>query len=509
MSVLLSSVVACGDTTSGDGEGGGDGGNSPLQDGQELCQQFLACAEATDDMLFQSIDPIYGGAEPECFNNPEIDPLTCGEMCKVGMQLQRTGNPDVEECWECETDSDCGGTYLPGTTCSPNHECIDVEAAPKAVDILFIVDNTGSMAPPQDALAATISSLTSGLESELGVDIRVGVTTTDDDNPRCEGTSSESGALVGTSCRDRIADFEFLGNPPVDASDMCFDRCSSDAADGIDSGKMSTETENDPAPSVRPWIEWGPSGTNLPAGVSPSQALACVLPQGVAGCGFESPLESMRKALRASDDPESPNHDFLRSDATLAVVFVTDEVDCSDNPDHNDIFTSNKTFWTVNDFGTSGLCWNAGVSCSGNAPEFDSCDPEDYDSSGNAGASFDDAVLYPVSRYIETLRDIESLKQGTTAANAKVVVAVVSGVPSGYSAGEAEIPYADSSDTNYNENFGIGPGCTEGSLSAPPPVRLRALAEAFGDGDRNLFSICGQEFEPAMEYVVSELAQQF
>ena len=54
-------------------------------------------------------------------------------------------------------------------------------------------------------------------------------------------------------------------------------------------------------------------------------ALSCIAQLGDTGCGFEAPLEAMKRALvgpRA--DP-----DFLRQGAYLAVIFLTDEDDCS------------------------------------------------------------------------------------------------------------------------------------------------------------------------------------
>ena len=46
---------------------------------------------------------------------------------------------------------------------------------------------------------------------------------------------------------------------------------------------------------------------------------------GIGGCGFEMPLEAMRKAL--ANNPQ--NAGFLRPDAYLAVIFIADEDDCS------------------------------------------------------------------------------------------------------------------------------------------------------------------------------------
>jgi hypothetical protein len=60
-----------------------------------------------------------------------------------------------------------------------------------------------------------------------------------------------------------------------------------------------------------------------------SDALSCISHVGEGGCGFEAPLEAMKRALDGSH-PE--NAGFLRKGAFLAVVFLTDEDDCSAKP---------------------------------------------------------------------------------------------------------------------------------------------------------------------------------
>jgi len=55
-----------------------------------------------------------------------------------------------------------------------------------------------------------------------------------------------------------------------------------------------------------------------------ADALGCMVQLGTAGCGFEQPFAA---AMRATDPAVNP--DFLRSGAVLAVLFLTDEDDCS------------------------------------------------------------------------------------------------------------------------------------------------------------------------------------
>src|SRR5262249_31449914 len=57
-----------------------------------------------------------------------------------------------------------------------------------------------------------------------------------------------------------------------------------------------------------------------------AQAFSCIAELGDQGCGFEAQLESMKRAL---DGSRSENAGFLRPEAFLAVVILTDEDDCS------------------------------------------------------------------------------------------------------------------------------------------------------------------------------------
>ncbi len=57
-----------------------------------------------------------------------------------------------------------------------------------------------------------------------------------------------------------------------------------------------------------------------------ADTLACIGQTGASGCGFESPMLAI---LRALDATNPDNAGFLRPDADLAIVILTDEDDCS------------------------------------------------------------------------------------------------------------------------------------------------------------------------------------
>ena len=382
--------------------------------------------------------------------------------------------------------------------------------ANRQVDLLFVIDNSGSMAEEQALLVKNLGALLAALE---GAEYRIGVTTTDSGNPRCPSATytPEGGKLVLSSCIDRVAqgEFAFISD---DFSATCTDFCSKPDSELSVKG---TPTAMDPQAAPRKWVQREAGQLNI-GGVEALEALQCYLPQGVAGCGFESHLESMYLALaQAQSQASKDNYGFVRDEAQLAVVFVSDETDCSYNQATKEIFTTNKVFWNDPDFDTaptSAMCWRAGVACTGGPGTYSECHPQDF---GTDGAPVDDvaqAVLQPVSKYVDFVKQIEARKQSISAAQ-RVKVSLLTGVPQGYESFDAEIQYEDlPADDQYQINFGIGPGCVLGSPDFPetmavPPVRERAFAEAFAAADtRPLYSLCADSYSAALAAIGQEIA---
>ena len=72
-----------------------------------------------------------------------------------------------------------------------------------------------------------------------------------------------------------------------------------------------------------------------------TDAFTCIAALGDQGCGFEGQLKSVRWALDPSNVPDG-NEGFLRPDAFLAVVLITNEDDCS-VPDDSDLVDPTQT----------------------------------------------------------------------------------------------------------------------------------------------------------------------
>ncbi|HVI03718.1 MAG TPA: hypothetical protein VM869_33730, partial [Enhygromyxa sp.] len=382
----------------------------------------------------------------------------------------------------------------------------------KDVDILFVIDNSGSMGEEQALLAANVGAFINVLEQDgVEANYRIGITTTDNGNPWCPlgDTTPEGGKLVLSPCTSRLDDFVF--GDTVDVQNLaCNDICTlDDAALAI----LPTTTDVDSEPKPRPWLENIEGKKNIPEGTDTDDAFACFGPQGINGCGFESPLESMYLALVRAQTTDEASYGFLRAGAILAVVFLTDEVDCSYNKDWSTIFLTegNKVFWSdpTAESPTAAVCWNAGVECDGDPSGYDTCDAVDKDVNGSITESPSDAVLHPMSRYVDLLQGIEEYKQELDP-NQEVIVALIGGVDSSGQPFYAEV---GNTDPAFQEEFGIGPGCQapnpldpENPISAVPPVRLRDLVDEFTPD--NMFSICESDYTPALAAIANRIGDQ-
>ncbi len=412
----------------------------------------------------------------------------------------------------------------------------------KDVDVLFVVDNSGSMAQEQITLADNFDSFINVLEADdVDANYRIGVTTSDNSNVQSacptEGinnTTPEAGKLVLSSCTTRAVEFEWPHSAPTVQvyDEACTALCPESIGNQI--SVLPTKTALDGEAKARPWIQniEGVSNLSIDGGETAwsdmVQAFQCMGPQGVDGCGYESQLESQYKALALAKVGNSEQYGFLRDQAILAIVQVTDEADCSANAAvSGSVFSNTATdspFWNAATPNSS-ICWNAGTKCEGTGSPYTSCTSQSYNYLGEEigddydGGNADDQqqVLLPLKRYLDQVAGIESDKailQGPEDA----IVSVIGGVPEGYSTGMANLVYQDSADPTVQSTFGVDYGCSStvgGEVqNAVPPVRLREFAEAFynpipdTDLTSNLFSICAGDYSPALTAVAEAIKDQ-
>ena len=248
------------------------------------------------------------------------------------------------------------------------------------VDILFVVDNSNSMAQEQQNLAANFPKLIQRIEAIQPAiqSYHVGVISTD------IGAGPYSGPLVG-SCTP-----------------------------GGDGGQLQhTPVGSGCAPTYPAYLT-GPAS-------SVSQDFGCIAQLGVGGCGYEQQMEAALKAL--TDQPA--NNGFMRTNAPLAILFITDEDDCS---------ASDSTLFDPNDASL------------GPYP---------------ARCVTHEGKLHPVSRYIQGFKALKSKPE-------RVVVAAITGPP-----GAVQTDPATGK---------VTPACTSSEFGdSLPGNRFDALIKGFGD----------------------------
>ena len=183
------------------------------------------------------------------------------------------------------------------------------------VDIVVLVDNSGSMAQEQEALITRFPELINELVDPGDTD-----GDTRPDHPPVEDLNiavitpdmGTAGYRVSTCANSDFGD------------DGCF-RSTAIVGGGCSASYPSFLSRNEVN-----------AGTYTPAMMA--QDFTCIATLGTGGCGFEQQLKAMRKAVTTNVQAGACNAGFLRPDSLIALIFVTDEEDCSVREDHTEIF---------------------------------------------------------------------------------------------------------------------------------------------------------------------------
>ncbi|HXJ20034.1 MAG TPA: hypothetical protein VMT03_07350 [Polyangia bacterium] len=171
-------------------------------------------------------------------------------------------------------------------------------AAPGAVDILFMVDDSSSMDGMQQKLTQQMQAFVGALQTLPGgfPDVHIAVVSSD------MGAYGDVSAQIGCS-RTGGDNGQFQAGPR----------------------QACTDTTLDPGATFISNVGGVANYTGNLADV-----LSCILPLGSMGCGFEQQLASVVYALGAGGSPvPATNAGFLRPDAELAIILLTNEDDCS------------------------------------------------------------------------------------------------------------------------------------------------------------------------------------
>jgi hypothetical protein len=212
-----------------------------------------------------------------------------------------------------------------------------------------------------------------------------------------------------------------------------------------------------------------------PGALGPAAApLGCMMDLGVAGCGYEHQLAAVATALDPVATPE--NAGFLRPEAHLAVVIVTDEDDCS-APSDTDLFHMDLPGQT-----SSTRCALRGHLCGGSPPPaapftapMATCQPAEG------------GPLIPVQTLVDRLR---ASKRDP---DRQLTVAAVFGMPAAH-------PEIDYRIIPTMQGVDYGAVCSSVAGTAAMGLRVARFVQAFGVAGSS-FDVCQDDFRPTIQGV--------
>jgi hypothetical protein len=233
---------------------------------------------------------------------------------------------------------------------------------------------------------------------------------------------------------------------------------------------------------------------------------SCIAALGQEGCGFERPFASVLRALGADGRPMPPeNQGFLRSDALLAIVLVTNEDDCSARDGSGAaLYALENDAQLTSDYGAPNQyrCSEFGHLCDGVRPPRMAPNGQAGDTVTlqNCTSSECDGVLTPVA---EVAARIKALK---TAPASEILIAAITGPVTPYEVRWAAPSVADTSCGMASCPWPqIAPSCTAADDSyADPAVRVTQLASLFG-ANGFVSSICDTDFAPALQQIAGRI----
>ncbi len=323
------------------------------------------------------------------------------------------------------------------------------------LDILFVIDNSHSMRLEQDNLRKNFPKFMDVLQKIRGglPDVHIGVVSTN--------VGAGNILIPGNSACSFPGGDRGQFKPPTDS--------------GLEMGAKFIIATN------------GGKQNNFVGGATIAEVFSKMANLGIEGCGYEHQLQAARLALHENVTPT--NTKFLRPEAFLAIIFITDEDDCS-APFESDFFVDPEYSAELQQ--PSLRCALAGHRCNGVFP-----------TAGDFQTAITDCVadergggkLIPVD---DIVNDIKRLK-----ANPQRIL--VSGIM-----GKA----ADSASSRYSiarrgDKFDLQPVCSNGEASAAPALRMQQFIESFrgtdGSPSGSIESICQDDFGPALTNIARRI----
>ncbi len=223
--------------------------------------------------------------------------LACIGLVACGSRSRQVGaDSDVDSDADTDgTDDLCGE--------EPSFEVGVGAPVPGDVDLLVVVDNSNSMREEQANVTANLSALLWPL-----------IDPPDDDGDGVPDWLPAASVHIGVVSTD-------MGTAGYSVT-TC------DNAERGDDGVL----QNLPSPGIAGCDATYPKFLTFDPGADPggiAQDFDCISTLGTGGCGFTQPLAALEKATTVHSQDGAANHPFLRPDALLAAILVSDADDCS------------------------------------------------------------------------------------------------------------------------------------------------------------------------------------
>jgi hypothetical protein len=226
-----------------------------------------------------------------------------------------------------------------------------------------------------------------------------------------------------------------------------------------------------------------------------ADVFTCIAALGEEGCGFEQQFAAITRALGADGaPPPAENQGFLRDDAYLAIIMITNEDDCSTAV--GDGFYQYDTLMSQLGPAQNFRCNEFGHICDGGRPtryppNNAITDTVSYQSCVSAEGS---GGLKTVA---ETAAQIRALKRDPAS---QILMAAITGPSAPY-----QVHWKQPSPTSPELWPEISHSCVAPDQSyADPSIRVSELVRQFG-GNGLLLSICDAEFDRALENIAQNI----
>jgi hypothetical protein len=391
------------------------------------------------------------------------------------------------------------------------------QAGVSDVDLLFMIDNSGSMAPKQLKLAEQLPRLLSVLTSgDRCADLAGACPYDDNSMPKRNFTAVKSLHLgVVTSNLGGIDNIPPNSSEGIRSCEGTGDEGKLQNSVTVAVNGLVAGRNQFPAPIMEGDVLIPPDSDCEISGIDTYQdyiagesslddvkaAFKCVSRVGALGCPFEQQLESAWKALAPSakkgedfeflngtkGQGDDYNEGFLRDEAILAIVLVTDEDDCAITEDGKPLFLPPGDPGYMDAEATYGaLNLRCGL------------------------AANDQTLIRPTDRYF---RAFSTLKPENAD---RIIFAAITGIPpeaNGMPIDDIlalpEMQFVPAMGAD-GKNTGVPtPSCfnSTGKEVSYPPIRITKVVQDFGD-QGILYSICEDDYAPALNLLIEKIANK-